>query len=59
MKNAVYDAEKGEYYMNRQEFVDAIAPVNEDYVSIIAFDFLRCVCERVEQRAGQQQRRDI
>ena len=48
MKNAAYDAENDEWYMSRQEFVDAIAPVNEDYVSIIAFHFLLFCSTRVK-----------
>jgi solute carrier family 25 aspartate/glutamate transporter 12/13 len=26
-------AEDGEYYMSREQFIDAIAPIEEDYVS--------------------------
>jgi solute carrier family 25 aspartate/glutamate transporter 12/13 len=32
-KNAQTDAESGEYYMTEAEFINAIAPVGEDYVS--------------------------
>jgi len=30
--HAVKDEEDGEYYLGEEEFVDAIAPTNEDYV---------------------------
>lgn len=49
MKNAAYDEENDQWYMSRQEFVDAIAPINEDYVSIIAFDFLLLCSTRVKR----------
>lgn len=32
-RHARHDEETGEFYMEKQEFVDAIAPKNEDYVS--------------------------
>lgn len=32
-RHAVQDGVTGESYMTEKEFVDAIAPVNEDYVS--------------------------
>lgn len=34
MRHALKDEESGEYYMGEKEFVDAIAPMNEDYVRI-------------------------
>lgn len=34
LQNAVKDEESGEYYMGEHEFIDAIAPESEDYVSI-------------------------
>lgn len=38
MQHAVYDEEAEVWYMGREEFVNAIAPPNEDYVSPIAFE---------------------
>ena len=32
-KNARSDAESGELYMSEEDFVNAVAPVGEDYVS--------------------------
>ena len=34
-KNAQQDAETGELFMGPEEFINAIAPENEDYVSSI------------------------
>lgn len=31
--NAIKDAESGELYMGPEEFINAVAPVDEDYVS--------------------------
>lgn len=39
MQYAIKDDENGEYYMGREEFVNAIAPPDEDYVS-----FILCCC---------------
>lgn len=33
MQYALKDEDSGEYYMGQKEFVDAVAPVDEDYVS--------------------------
>ena len=33
LARATQDAETGEYYMSQQDFVDAVAPAGEDYVS--------------------------
>lgn len=33
MQHARVDSESGELYMTREDFIDAIAPKNEDYVS--------------------------
>lgn len=33
MQHARVDEESGEYYMNKEQFIEAIAPKNEDYVS--------------------------
>ena len=33
MQYAIQDPESSEWYLGRDEFVDAIAPPNEDYVS--------------------------
>lgn len=33
-RHSIQDDATGERYMTEQEFVDAIAPVNEDYVSL-------------------------
>ena len=45
---AVKDEESGEQYMGQKEFVDAIAPVGEDYVSLFSYmpDFAlpNCTC---------------
>jgi hypothetical protein len=40
-KHAIKDEETGEEYLGPKEFVDAIAPVDEDYVST-NFSFLIC-----------------
>ena len=32
MQHAIKDEETGEYYMGQEEFVNAVAPPNEDYV---------------------------
>lgn len=40
MQHAVQDEETGEYYMGREEFVNAIAPPNEDYVRM-PFSFVK------------------
>lgn len=34
MQHAIKDPESGEHYMTEKEFVDAVAPEGEDYVSI-------------------------
>ena len=39
MQHAIKDEETGEYYMGQKEFVDAIAPMDEDYVRIF-FSFV-------------------
>ena len=36
-KHAVKDEESGEYFLGQKEFVDAIAPEDEDYVSLTFF----------------------
>lgn len=36
LARAVQDSATEEYYMTQQEFVDAIAPAGEDYVSLIS-----------------------
>jgi solute carrier family 25 aspartate/glutamate transporter 12/13 len=33
-KNARKDGDEGELYMNEEDFVNAVAPVGEDYVSL-------------------------
>ncbi len=33
MRHAVKDEESGEYFLNENQFIDAIAPESEDYVS--------------------------
>lgn len=33
MQHAIKDEETGEYYMGQKEFVNAVAPLDEDYVS--------------------------
>lgn len=33
LRHAIKDAESGEFYMTEQQFIDAIAPETEDYVS--------------------------
>ena len=33
--HAVRDAESGEYYIGPDQFIDAIAPPGEDYVSLL------------------------
>lgn len=42
MQYAVKDDESGEYYMNADQFVQAVAPAGEDYVSFDAFRSLLC-----------------
>lgn len=37
MQHAKKDEDTGEYYMGEKEFVDAVAPEGEDYVSITYF----------------------
>lgn len=32
MKHALRSKESGEYYLNEEKFIDAIAPASEDYV---------------------------
>jgi solute carrier family 25 (mitochondrial aspartate/glutamate transporter), member 12/13 len=34
---AVKDAESGELFMGPEEFIDAVAPVEEDYVSFLSY----------------------
>jgi len=34
-KNARRDGDEGELYMNEEDFVNAVAPIGEDYVSIL------------------------
>lgn len=55
-KHAVRDAETGELYMGPDEFINAIAPVEEDYVScdprwrrivMIEFYLLKCIIPSV------------
>ena len=52
MKYAVQDEETGDYYMGQKEFVDAIAPADEDYVRII-FSFIfylsTSTCTRIDK----------
>ena len=38
-RNAKKDEATGEYYLTESEFVDAVAPENEDYVSYPLLDF--------------------
>lgn len=35
LARALTDAETGEHYLGQQEFIDAVAPVGEDYVGEI------------------------
>ena len=37
MQHATQDEETGEYFMGQEQFVDAIAPADEDYVSTSSF----------------------
>lgn len=39
MQHAIKDDETGEYYMGQTEFVNAIAPIDEDYVSTITISY--------------------
>lgn len=46
-KNARRDEESGELFMGEEEFVNAVAPVGEDYVSASAFvsvSYFYCYC---------------
>lgn len=47
MQHAIKDEETGEYYMGEHEFIDAIAPETEDYVS---FSLAVLQCTRQNQR---------
>lgn len=38
--HAIRDPETGELYLGQEEFVNAIAPPNEDYVSLSHLDLL-------------------
>ena len=44
MQHALKDEESGEYYMGQEEFVNAIAPLDEDYVSTISILFYPLHC---------------
>lgn len=44
-QHAVLDEESGEYYLGQKEFVDAVAPEGEDYVSTW-FSFHTYTCTR-------------
>ncbi len=39
-QNAIKDAETGEYFMGTEEFINAIAPSNEDFVSTFSYSLL-------------------
>lgn len=43
MKHAQKDEESGEYFLNEDQFIDAVAPESEDYVSSFR---LQCVPSR-------------
>ena len=40
MQHAIKDDDSEEYYMGQKQFVDAIAPVGEDYVRIFFYSFI-------------------
>jgi len=40
MKYAQKDEESGDYYLDEQNFIEAIAPASEDYVSHLHFSIL-------------------
>jgi len=46
-QHAKKDDESGEYYMGETEFIDAIAPASEDYVSLPTL-YSRATCARYE-----------
>ena len=43
-RNARKDVESGELYMSEDEFINAIAPANEDYVSPLCLAFY-CIAD--------------
>lgn len=50
MKHAITDAETGEHYLDEERFINAIAPVSEDYVGL-PFTFT-CQSAVVNQRGS-------
>jgi solute carrier family 25 aspartate/glutamate transporter 12/13 len=46
MKHAQKDDESGEFYLNEERFIDAVAPESEDYVS-------NCACNVSGSKTGQ------
>jgi solute carrier family 25 aspartate/glutamate transporter 12/13 len=47
-KNARKDEESGELFMGEEEFINAIAPVSEDYVSYTLFPLSCCVSGAID-----------
>lgn len=49
--NAIKDAETGELYMGPEQFINAVAPKDEDFVSRFRADWLRGRLERAARSA--------
>jgi solute carrier family 25 aspartate/glutamate transporter 12/13 len=47
-KNARRDEESGELFMGEEEFINAIAPVGEDYVSYILVPLFHSVSQAID-----------
>ena len=47
-KNARKDADTGELFMGEEEFINAIAPASEDYVSPVQFPFVQDAFEAID-----------
>lgn len=50
LQHAKKDEQTGEYYMGQHEFINAIAPESEDYVSHL---FPTQLCSKVQRRVHQ------
>ncbi len=60
LKHARKDEDTGELFMNEVDFVDAIAPINEDYVSLGSlFDVPICVQSSGNLHTGADERGGI
>ena len=60
MQHAVKDEETGEYYMGQKEFIDAIAPIGEDYVRIFSmFSSFHCYIPQSSQHQHEPHQKDV